>query len=1010
MMRKLIFSMLLLAVITQIQSQQSSVYTHPDRFFEEGKDLFQQGKYAASYRKFEDFLQNNNRSTTGQIHDASFYIAANSFELRQKNADVLLGDFLRNYPYTPYADQIRFMQGMLRFDAKNYQAAIELFETVKPQRFGKRYRTMYTFAKAYSLTQLQQYAAASVFFKQLKEEKSEYQIPSTYYYAYCEYYLKNYSVALPEFQKVEQVSQFREDVTYYLFQLYYLNGQTDSVQLKADYLLANYPEHPNNSEVYRIKGEIAYNEGNYLQAIDFLKRYETKSQRLLRHSSYVMGMSLIQTNRHSAAIPYLQQVTTENDSLSGNAYLHLGHCFIKINDKVNARMAFEAVLRHRIEDKIREEAMLNYALTTYETTSAFGESIVALEQYLEEYPNTPGAYKVKNYLASAYMATRNFEMAYESVKRIKNPTQKILEARQYILFQLGSEAFAQNQFEKSVSYLNLAIKDNYLPRYTAESYYWRSESFYRLGKLTNSITDLRAFLAHPEARTSKNYVMAHYNMGYAHFSNQNYREARRFFELYMNLERNKTSDVFADALSRVGDCMFYERDFANAERTYTRAANLSSTTGDYALFQSAYMAGLLKNYSTKISRMNSLVELYPNSSYVDEALYETGRAFIMLENDAEALRLYRRLVAQQPTSSSSRKAALEIGLILLNQNKLSEAITAYKAVIEAYPGSVEAFTALEGLESIYIELNDVPAYLAYSQSLNMTLSGMSTSRQDSISYIAAERQYMNANYSQAVNGFRAYLQNYCTGGRYCSSAQYYLADSYYRLNDTSNAMSEYRKVIAIQGNQYMEEALMRLAELSYSMRDFKTALTYFNQFEQAAQSAERKNMARLGVLRSAYQIQNYTMTIKGADALLNDSRSSQEMKFEARYLRAKSYVQSGKPNMAMDDLKVLSTDTRTEQGAEAKYLLAKLYFDQKSYATAEKEVQEFAKMNTPHQYWLARSFIVLADVYIIQKNDFQAKQYLLSLQRNYKAQDDIQEMIETRLAAISKRERAKVSN
>lgn len=1010
MMRKLIFSMLLLAVITQIQSQQSSVYTHPDRLFEEGKDLFQQGKYAASYRKFEDFLQNNNRSTTGQIHDASFYIAANSFELRQKNADVLLGDFLRNYPYTPYADQIRFMQGMLRFDAKNYQAALELFETVKPQRFGKRYRTMYTFAKAYSLTQLQQYAAASVFFKQLKEEKSEYQIPSTYYYAYSEYYLKNYSVALPEFQKVEQVSQFREDVTYFLFQLYYLNGQTDSVQLKADYLLANYPEHPNNSEVYRIKGEIAYNEGNYLQAIDFLKRYETKSQRLLRHSSYVMGMSLIQTNRHSAAIPYLQQVTTENDSLSGNAYLHLGHCFIKINDKVNARMAFEAVLRHRIEDKIREEAMLNYALTTYETTSAFGESIVALEQYLEEYPNTPGAYKVKNYLASAYMATRNFEMAYESVKRIKNPTQKILEARQYILFQLGSEAFAQNQFEKSVNYFNLAIKDNYLPRFTAESYYWRSESFYRLGKLTNSITDLRAFLAHPEARTSKNYVMAHYNMGYAHFSNQNYREARRFFELYMNLERNKTSDVFADALSRVGDCMFYERDFANAERTYTRAANLSRTTGDYALFQSAYMAGLLKNYSTKISRMNSLVELYPNSSYVDEALYETGRAFIMLENDAEALRLYRRLVAQQPTSSSSRKAALEIGLILLNQNKLSEAITAYKAVIEAYPGSVEAFTALEGLESIYIELNDVTAYLAYSQSLNMTLSGMSTSRQDSISYIAAERQYMNANYTQAVNGFRAYLQNYCTGGRYCSSAQYYLADSYYRLNDTSNAMSEYRKVIAIQGNQYMEEALMRLAELSYSMQDFKTALTYFNQFEQAAQSAERKNMARLGVLRSAYQIQNYTMTIKGADALLNDSRSSQEMKFEARYLRAKSYVQSGKPNMAMDDLKVLSTDTRTEQGAEAKYLLAKLYFDQKSYATAEKEVQEFAKMNTPHQYWLARSFIVLADVYIIQKNDFQAKQYLLSLQRNYKAQDDIQEMIETRLAAISKRERAKVSN
>lgn len=1010
-MRKLLFSMLLVALMPPlVQAQQSSIYTHSDVLYEEGKDLYHQGKFAASFRRMEEFLSESGRLTAGQIHDASYYLAANAFELRQDNAEVLIKAFLYNYPYTTFADELKYMEGMLRYEKADYVGALQYFEEVKPERFGRRYRNTYQFAKAYSLIKIEQYARAAAIFKELKELDSPFKKTSMYYYAYSEYYLKNYSASLAEFQKVERTGQFKEDVTYYLFQLYYNIGSIDSLNVKADYLLKNYPNHPNNSEIFRIKGEMAYNDKKYSEAIEYLKRYESLTPRMLRHSSYVMGMSLIRINRHNSAIHYLQQVTTEADALTENAYLHLGHCFVRSNDKVNARMAFEAALRTRFNEAIREEAMLNYALTTYETTSAFGESISALEQFLEAYPNSRGAYNVKSYLASAYLATRNYEFAYESIQKIKEPNDRIREARQYILYQLGSEAFTQNRFEKAVEYFNLAIAESAFQLYTAESLYWRSESFYRLGKLTNSISDLRSFLANPEARNSKNFVMAHYNMGYAHFGNQNFREARRYLELYMNLERNKTSDVFADALSRVGDCQFYERDFTNAELTYSRAANLSKNTGDYALFQSGYVAGLQKKYSTKISRLTTLIDSYPNSAYVDDALYEIGRSYLMLDNNQEALKAYRRLLSLLPNTAPARKAALETGMIYLNQDKLSEAITAYKEVISGYPGSVESFTALESLENIYIEINDVPSYLAYTKSLNMNLSGLSAGRQDSISYLAAEKQYMSSRYEQAASGFSTYLQNYCSGGRFCTNAQYYLADSYYRMNEKDKALVEFRKLLNIPGNQYMEEAFMRSAEISYDKKDYQNALTYFRQFEQMAQSSEYRNMARLGVLRTAYQLNDYTHTISGAEVILADARSGQDMKAEARYLRAQSYIRSNRANLAMDDLKILSTDTRTVQGAEARYLLADLYYEQKSYALAEKEILDFAKVNTPYQYWLARSFILLADIYIAQKNDFQAKQYLLSLQRNYKTRDEIQEMIDSRLSAISKREKAKVSN
>jgi hypothetical protein len=56
------------------------------------------------------------------------------------------------------------------------------------------------------------------------------------------------------------------------------------------------------------------------------------------------------------------------------------------------------------------------------------------------------------------------------------------------------------------------------------------------------------------------------------------------------------------------------------------------------------------------------------------------------------------------------------------------------------------------------------------------------------------------------------------------------------------------------------------------------------------------------------------------------------------------------------------------------------------------------------------SFVLLSDVYIRQGNDFQAKQYLLSLQKNYTVADEIQGLITDRLNAISQREKQTIIN
>ena len=68
------------------------------------------------------------------------------------------------------------------------------------------------------------------------------------------------------------------------------------------------------------------------------------------------------------------------------------------------------------------------------------------------------------------------------------------------------------------------------------------------------------------------------------------------------------------------------------------------------------------------------------------------------------------------------------------------------------------------------------------------------------------------------------------------------------------------------------------------------------------------------------------------------------------------------------------------------------------YSGAEATVNALIEAVTPHTYWLARSFITLADVYYKQGNVAQARDYLQSLKSNYPGKEkDIFNDIETRL-------------
>ena len=999
-MKRILIPLCLVVGSHMASGQRSYQFDAPNRLFVEGKELFSLKNYSGCIDKLEAYKQHS--TDADLIQEADYMLVYSAYEQGRPNAVELLKDYLDVYPASRHADEVNFLIGSAHFGQGEYQKAIFWFNESNIDMLSPEQQEAYCFRLAYSLLQIGDMEKARGYFARIEQIGTKYREASTYYVAYIDYATGKYNNALVEFTRLKDLPDYKERSLYYITQIYFIQNKYEKVISEGKELLASYPDSENNSEVYRIMGNAYYHLGNEDQAINMLSKYVSSTDSPLRGDLYILGVCYYNKGNYSSAVNALGWTVRENDALSQNAYLYLGQSYLKLKDKNNARMAFEAAATSSFDKQVKEAAMYNYALLIHETAfTGFGESVTIFEDFLNDFPNSKYADKVNDYLVEVYLTTKNYQAALNSIDKIKHPSTKILEAKQDILFQLGTQAFTNMELDKAVDLFSRAIS---LGAYNLESrndaYFWRGESYYRQGEYNKAISDYRTYLNNTRQRNTDMYALAHYNLGYSYFKLKEYGEALNRFRQYVNLESNQQTPAYADAYNRIGDCLFHNRQFAMAEENYTRAAQLQPSAGDYSVYQKGFLLGLQKDYKGKISVMDRLIREFPESQYVDDALFEKGRSYVLLDNNQAAAASFEQLMRDFPQSSLARKAGVQLGLIYFNDNQPEKAADAYKSVISNYPGSEEAKVALQDLKSVYIELNDINSFAAYANSLGGNVR-FEVSEQDSLTYLAAEKLFMRGDNEGARRSLTNYLQTFPQGA-FSSNANFYLASIAFAKKDLEEAKRLFSLVLESGDTKFREESWARKAEIEYLDKDYAAAMESFKHLQAVAENPENKEAAKLGLMRCAELIGQPQEALLAANDLLKEPKLSPEIMSEARYVRAKAYISLKQENKALADLKEISKDTRTIHGAEAKYLLAQLYYDNKDDKNAETVLMNFIENGTPHQYWLARGFILLADIYIRQGDDFQARQYLTSLQNNYKGDDEIAAMIEDRLGKLKK--------
>ncbi|HUS86809.1 MAG TPA: tetratricopeptide repeat protein [Bacteroidales bacterium] len=970
-----------------LSGQKPPVYSTDDEDFKRAMELYSKEKYASALTLYDDFVSNSGGMISNEVTEAQFLAAMSSIRLYNSDAEYRMNRFVSEHPESPLKNIAWLELADHFYQSKNYRRAIWYYEMVDRLELQDELLPEYYFKAGYSQFMNGDKKRAMLYFADIMDIDTEYTPPAIYYFSHIAYENEMYRTALDGFIRLKKDESFGSVVSFYIVQLMYILKDYDGIIENGPSLLEVAGEE-RASELYRIIGDAYFQKENYSEAVTYLEEHVKRAQRTGREGSYQLAFCYYKAGEYERSIPLFQEVCRTRDEISQNAYYLLGDCFLRQGEKKLAQSAFSSASKMDFDNRIKEEALFNFAKLTYETTySPFGEVIRAFQEYIEQYPASDHLQEAYDYLVSAYMKVKNYNAAIQSLDRIAVKDERLERAYQRVAFYRGLELYrnlgmaaAIDMFDKSLKY------GKYDRKIRARANYWKGESWHRLNETEEALASYEEFMGIPGASELEEFSMVGYNIGYIHFNLGEYNEALRWFRSYETNEGEKNEQIITDVHNRMADCYYISTDYDQAIEYYNKVIGKGGKGADYAMFQKGFALGLKHDQRAKVQVISQLLTGYPRSSLVPNALFERGRAYVSLNDSEHGETDFKVILSDHTNSVFVPRAMVQLGLLYYNRGDNENALRQYKQVIEKYPATPEARNAFTGLKNVYVEVNDVESYFAYVRGLD-GYGDITSSERDSLLYLSGENLYIAGNCDRAVAVLKSYLNEFGQGS-FRLNANFYLAECLNASGRQIEALSNYLEVVSISNNPFLEQSYISISDIFYSREIYDSAYYFYVGLERVAEMAENVLTAKVGQMRSAYYMGDPDLTLVASGKVLASERITEELAREATFMAAKSNYAMDNFNEALSDFRRVAAEVTTSEGAESKFRVADILFKNGKVDEAEKIVYEFIDQSTPHQYWMARMFILLADISIARDDDFQARATLQSLADYYQVEDD----------------------
>ena len=969
--------------------------------FTKGVELFNKEKYPAAIRLFDNYIRSNDGTSVLNVADAEFYRSLAALNLFNPDGEYRMVTFIRTHPESPRINEAYLALGDYFYQNKNYRKAVTYYELVNRQELTSAKLPEYFFRLGYSLYIRGDKPRALLMFSEIKDIDTEYTPPAVYYFSQIAYEQQMYQTAIEGFNKLKNDETFGSIVPFYIVQILYLQKDYDRILQIAPDLLKSAPKE-RTVELYRFIGDAYYNKGNYTEALPYLEKFATGTKISGREDQYQLGYCYYKTGDIDKAITLFRNIGAREDLLSQNIWYMLGSSYLQKGDKKRAQLGFSEASKLNFDKKIREDALFNYAMLTYETSySPFGEVIAAFQDYIDQYPGSNRISEAYNYLVSTFLQVKNYKSALASLDKIRNKDSKLEEAYQKVAFYRGLELFKNLELEAATDMFDKSLKyGSYNTGLRSRAVYWKSEALYRLGRYEEAKAGYTEFMGIPGSSNLSEYSLVRYNLGYTLFNLKDYSNALTHLKTFEGDVANIKSDVMADARNRIADCYYITTNYQQAIAYYDKVIDFGKIDADYAMYQKGFSLGLMNDQKAKTDILSSLMQRYPASSYLPDAYFERGRSYLIMEDYKKGEADFNTVISSYSASPFVPKAMVQLGLLYYKLGENDKAVSQFKQVIENYKSTPEARYALTGLKNAYVDLNDVEAYFAYVRTLQ-GYGDVNMAEKDSLLYTSGENLYISGKYDKATEVFRNYIGQF-PNGSFLQNAQFYLAECLVKAGNSDEALKIYSSVAGAPNNQFTEQSLIAAATISYNKEDYNSSLDYYGRLEKAAVNNENKIIALKGQLRSAYQLGDARKTIDAANKVTGTAGIPEEFSREATFMRAKANYSLNNFDEALADFRKVSGEVASAEGAESKYNVADLLYRKNQFDDSEKIITEFIDQNSPHQYWMARMFLLLSDISLKKGDKLQAKATLESLRDNYSTDNDgIRDEVKAKLDSLN---------
>ncbi len=971
-------------------AQQTQVFASDERFFQEGLELFDRQQYGAAQQAFRQYLEAEPRragrsgiAARDRTADAEYYFAVSGLYLLHPDAEGLILDFAEQHPAHPRTAVAYFELAKFYFEQKNYEAAMRYFERVAPDNLTNEQRAESDFKLAYCYFEQKDYDKARLLFDRNKKAQSAYRYASSYYAGYLAYRAGDYNGARTDLAVAEQNDAYKPVVPAVMAQIFYKEGDYPGLITYAQPRLRENPPPQNADEIELLVGDAYYQQGNFKEAAEYFDKYAAVRKGKIEPAlQYKIGFANYKQGDYKTAIASLKTVAARRDSLGQNAAYHLGLSYLQNKQTPQAITAFEAARQNALIKPITENATLKLGQAQFEQGN-LPEVVAVLKDFQKRFPRSKSQPVVDDLLSAAFLSSPDYEAALAYLEKLEERSAKLDATYQRVAYAQGATEYNAGNYSAALALLDKSLKFPADDGLRAAAQVLKGE-IYSVGQqfpdaiLAYGAAARTARQGGVEADETQYIQLARYGLGYAYYNTKAYDKARPQFAAYLADPAALPADPnYYDATLRLADTYYVAKDYAQALTLYDKVIVANAADKDYAYYQKGLTLGLLGRREEGNATLAALLKAAPNSRYAEQSVFQQAQFAFEAGDYQPAVDGFTKLINNRPNSPLIPQALQKRGVAYANLEDHEKAVTDFQQVLRDFTRSEAAGQAIYSLQQSLAKLGrseEFDAALTSFKQLNPDSKAT-----ESVEFEAAKSVYLAEKYPQAITRLEAYLKQY-PDNALGADARYFLADSYLKTGAKTKALTLLRDVVTENKTEFVNRAVGRVADLEFEAKNYPEAIKFYDRLRQASSNRREVATATLGLLRSYYEAGDYANTRATATQLQTLAGATASANNAALLYLGKASLGQKNYELAATELAAAAAAAPNDaHGAEAQYYIAQALLDQKKY---EEAIAAALLVNTNfsnYEVWQGRAFLLVADAYAAQGDNFQARGTLNSI-------------------------------